>query len=37
MKYLGIKLRKEVEEIPMLRFEPLLQKINNNLDKCEKI
>lgn len=36
MKYLGIKLSREVEEMPILNFEPILQKIKTNLDKWEK-
>lgn len=37
MKYLGIKLSSEVEEIPSLNLEPLLQKIRTNLDKWGKL
>lgn len=37
MKYLGIKLSQDVEEIPASNLEPILQKIKNNLDKWGKI
>ena len=37
MKYLGIKLSQDVEEIPASNLEPILQKIKSNLDKWEKI
>ena len=30
MKYLGIKLSQDVEEIPAFNLEPVLQKIKNN-------
>ena len=37
MKYLGIKLSQDVEEMPALNFEPVLQKIKTNLDKQGEI
>ena len=37
MRYLGIKLSNDVEEMPALSFEPLLQKMKTNLDKWGKI
>ncbi len=37
MKYLGIKISSEVEEIPTLNLEPLLQKTKTNLDKWGKL
>ena len=33
MKYLGIKLNPNLEEIMLSNMEPLLQKIKLNLDK----
>lgn len=37
MKYLGIQLNSNLEEIMMLNMEPLLQKIKINLDKWGKL
>ncbi len=37
IKYLGIKISRELEEIHMLNMAPLLQNIRNNLDKWGKI
>uniref|UniRef100_A0A9J8CLD1 Reverse transcriptase domain-containing protein n=1 Tax=Cyprinus carpio carpio TaxID=630221 RepID=A0A9J8CLD1_CYPCA len=37
IKYLGIKISRELEEIPMLNLAPLLQNIRNNLDKWGRI
>lgn len=37
MKYLGIKISREIEETPSLNLEPLLQKIKTNLDKWRKL
>lgn len=33
MSYLGIKLCQSIEAMPVLNFEPALQKVKNNLDK----
>ncbi|MCI4381688.1 hypothetical protein PGIGA_G00254930, partial [Pangasianodon gigas] len=37
MKYLGIKLSRNMEEITALNLHPLLQKFKTNLEKWEKI
>ena len=37
MKYLGIKLSEDIENIIALNFNPLLQKIKTNLDKWGKL
>ena len=37
MKYLGTKPSSEVEKMPTLNLEPLLQKIKTNLDKWGKL
>lgn len=35
MKYLGIILSRDLEDMPLLNFNPLLHKIKTNLDKWE--
>lgn len=37
MKYLGIKICKEVEEMPNLNFDPILQNMKINLDKQNRV
>jgi len=37
MKYLGVKLTQNVEDIMLLNYEPLLSKIKNNVDKWEQL
>jgi len=37
MKYLGIKLSEDMNEIITLNFNPLLLKIKTNLEKWDKI
>ncbi len=36
MKYLGIKVSQDLEELPWLNFNPIIQKIKTNLEKWEK-
>ncbi len=37
MKYLGVKLTQNLEDIMMLNYDPLLSNIKNNVDKWEQL
>ncbi len=37
MKYLGVKLTQNLEDIMILNYDPLLSKIKNNVDKWEQL
>lgn len=37
MKYLGIRLSRDVEELPLLNLDPLLSTIKTDFEKWEKI